>query len=111
MLKSKRVRRHKKIRRIVSGTANRPRVSVYRSGAHIYAQVIDDVKKVTLFAGSDLGVGTGTKKERALQLGENLAKQVTSKKITEIIFDRGGFKYHGRIASVAEGLRKGGLKF
>ena len=86
-------------------------MSVFRSGQHIYAQMIDDDKKATLMSESDLGVKTGTKKERATTVGEKLAKKAIAKKIKAIVFDRGGFRYHGRVAALAEGLRKGGLEF
>lgn len=111
MLKQKRLTRHKKIQKKIRGSGSRPRVSVFRSAQHIYVQIIDDVKSVTLASGTDLKVKTGTKKERALSVGENLAKKALAKKIKTVVFDRGGFKYHGRIAALAEGLRKGGLQF
>lgn len=111
MLKEKRVRRHLSIRKRLVGTTVRPRVAVFRSAQHIYAQLIDDVSQKTLFAESDIKLKSGTKKERAGIVGENLAKKALTKKVKQIVFDRGGFRYHGRIAAVAEGLRKGGLEF
>lgn len=90
---------------------DRPRVAVFRSGQHIYAQIIDDNKGATLVAESDLKVTTGTKKEKAMKVGETLAQKAIKAKITKVVFDRGGFAYHGRVASLAEGLRKGGLQF
>lgn len=111
MLKVQRQRRHKGIRRVVAGSSDRPRLAVFRSSQHIYAQIIDDMKHQTLVSESDLKVKSGTKKEKALTVGENLAKKAAAKKITSVVFDRGGFKYHGRIAAVAEGARKGGLQF
>lgn len=99
------------MRRKLAGVSDRPRLAVYRSGQHIYAQVIDDSKSVTLVSESDLKIKTGTKKEKALQVGENLAKKALKLKVTQIVFDRGGFKYHGRVEALAEGLRKGGLQF
>jgi large subunit ribosomal protein L18 len=111
MLKFKRQARHKKIRKKVSGTTDKPRVAVFRSEQHIYAQIIDDSKGKTLISESDLKIKVGTKKERATLVGENLAKKATKQKITKIVFDRGGFLYHGRVAALAEGLRKGGLQF
>lgn len=111
MIKDKRVRRHYRLRRKLAGVSDRPRLAVYRSGQHIYAQVIDDSKSVTLVSESDLKIKTGTKKEKALQVGENLAKKALKLKVTQIVFDRGGFKYHGRVEALAEGLRKGGLQF
>lgn len=111
MNKSKRIQRHKKVRKNVIGTSLRPRIAVFKSGQHIYAQIIDDEKRVTLVSGSDLAVKIGTKTEKALKVGEELAKKAKTKKIKAIVFDRGGFKYHGRVAAVAEGLRRGGLEF
>jgi large subunit ribosomal protein L18 len=108
---SNRVRRHKSIRRNVVGTTERPRLAVFRSTQHIYAQIIDDGKHLTLVAESDLKVDKGTKMERAQIVGENIAKKAVAKKIKAIVFDRGGFKYHGRIAALATGARKGGLEF
>lgn len=111
MLKQKRQSRHKKIRRKVMGTEARPRVAVFRSSQHIYAQLIDDSKAITLASQSDLGIEKGTKSEKANEVGEKLAQKVLKLKIKKIVFDRGGFKYHGRIATLAAGLRKGGLEF
>lgn len=111
MQKFKRVSKHTKVRKNIAGTSARPRLSVFRSGQHIYAQIIDDQMGKTLVAESDLTIKTGSKKERALLTGENLAKKAVKQKITQVVFDRGGFKYHGRIASLAEGARKGGLVF
>lgn len=111
MYKIKRELRHKKVRKNVSGTPARPRVAVFRSSQHIYAQIIDDSKAVTLISESDLKSKNGTKKERAVMVGENLAKKAVVKKIKKVVFDRGGYKYHGRVAALAEGLRKGGLEF
>ena len=111
MYKHKRVARHEKIRKTVQGTVDRPRLAVYRSSQHIYAQIIDDVKGITIVAGSDLGVKSGSKKERAQKVGEEIAKQALQKKIKRVVFDRGGFLFHGRIAALADGARKGGLEF
>ena len=95
----------------MSGTAQKPRVAVFKSGQHIYAQAIDDLKGVTLVSESDLKIKGGTKKEKAAKVGESLAQKPVKAKITKIVFDRGGFAYHGRVAALAEGLRKGGLQF
>ncbi len=103
--------KHKRIRKTIFGNMDRPRVAVFRSGQHIYAQIIDDNKGTTLVAESDLKVTTGTKKEKAMKVGETLAQKAIKAKITKVVFDRGGFAYHGRVASLAEGLRKGGLQF
>jgi large subunit ribosomal protein L18 len=103
--------KHKRIRKTIFGDMDRPRVAVFKSGQHIYAQIIDDNKGVTLVAESDLKMKEGTKKEKATKVGETLAGKAIKAKITKVVFDRGGFAYHGRIASLAEGLRKGGLQF
>lgn len=110
MKKQIRQYKHLRVRKNVVGIAERPRVAVFRSNQHIYAQLIDDTKSVTLAAESDLKL-KGTKKERALMVGESLAKKAVSLKVKQIVFDRGGFIYHGRVSTVAEGLRKGGLEF
>ena len=109
-----RLRRHTRVRGKVSGTADRPRLNVYRSLNHIYAQIIDDVKGVTLVAASsvekDFGM-TGGNKEAAKKVGEMIAKRAAEKGITDVVFDRGGYIYHGRVKELAEGAREGGLKF
>ena len=109
-----RLRRHTRVRGKVSGTAERPRLNVYRSLNHIYAQVIDDVKGVTLVAASsvekDFGMNGGNK-EAAKKVGELIEKRAADKGITEVVFDRGGYIYHGRVKELAEGAREGGLKF
>lgn len=109
MKKFKREYKHKRVREKVVGTSAKPRVAVFRSIQHIYAQVVDDSKRQTLLSESDLKI-VGPKREKATKVGEALAVRLLSKKITEVVFDRGGFKYHGRVASLAEGLRKGGVK-
>lgn len=86
------------------------RLSVFRSSQHMYAQIIDDVKQQTLVFASDQKL-KGTKKEKAYQIGLSLAKKAAAKKIKEVVFDRGKFLYHGRVAEVARGAREGGLKF
>jgi large subunit ribosomal protein L18 len=109
-----RLHRHVRVRGKVSGTAERPRLSVYRSLNHIYAQVIDDVKGVTLTAASsvekDFGMNGGNK-EAAKKVGELVAKRALEKGIENVVFDRGGYIYHGRVQELAEGAREGGLKF
>ncbi len=92
------------------GTTAKPRLSVFRSSKHIYAQIIDDSKGQTLFASSDVKE-KGTKKERAYQVGKDLAEKCVKHKITEVVFDRGGFLYQGRVEQLAKGAREGGLKF
>ena len=103
-----------RIKKTVSGTAQRPRLVVFRSNSEIYAQIIDDTKGVTLVAASsrdkDLKA-TGTKTEKAKQVGEAIAKKALAAGIETISFDRGGYLYHGRVKSLAEGAREGGLKF
>lgn len=99
-----RIKRHKRVRALVKGTSDRPRLSVFRSSKHIYVQLIDDTKGTTLFNASD-------KKSSAFKIGETLAKKAIEKGIDRVVFDRGGYKYHGRIKEIAEGARQGGLKF
>ena len=109
-----RLHRHTRVRGKVSGTAERPRLCVYRSLNHIYAQVIDDVKGVTIAAASsnekDFGM-TGGNKEAAKKVGELIAKRAADKGVSLVVFDRGGYIYHGRVKELAEGAREGGLKF
>ncbi|MBP6866314.1 MAG: 50S ribosomal protein L18 [Candidatus Pacebacteria bacterium] len=108
---SKRLRLKSKIRAKVSGVTLRPRLSVFRSNKFIYAQVIDDTKGKTLVSASDVKVEKGTKLERAKAVGENVAKLAIAAKINEVVFDRNGFKYTGRIKLVADAARAAGLKF
>lgn len=105
-----RIKRHKKIRRQIRGTSKCPRLTVFRSNKHIYAQIIDDTVHKTLISQSDLKV-SGTKKEKAYNIGKILAQKALKKKISKIVFDRGGFLYHGRVSELARGAREGGLKF
>lgn len=107
----KRVRRHNRIRSTVKGTADKPRLSVYKSNHALYAQIIDDNKGVTLAAASSKTEGKGNLTERANAMGTTLAKLATEKKISQVVFDRGGFAYTGVIASLADAARAGGLKF
>ncbi len=110
-----RARRKASIRKKVEGSVERPRLSVYRSLNHIYAQVIDDISGKTLVAASTLSPellqSKGKKKELAKEVGKLVAKKCQAAKIDAVVFDRNGFMYHGRIAAVAEGAREGGLKF
>jgi len=111
---TKRVRRHKKIRSRVSGTGKVPRLSVFKSNRHIYAQLIDDEKGRTLASATDKNVKESEKKpmkERASVIGAQIAKQAKTKKITEVVFDRGGFSYKGNIHELASAARKEGLSF
>lgn len=109
-----RLSRHKRVRAKVTGTAVCPRLNVFRSLNHIYAQIIDDAKGVTLAAASSLDKdisGYGGNKEAAKKVGLAVAKKAADKGITTVVFDRGGYIYHGRIKELAEGAREGGLKF
>ncbi|MFH1172997.1 MAG: 50S ribosomal protein L18 [bacterium] len=108
----KRARRHRRIRVKVKGTSERPRLSVFRSLSHLYVQLIDDEAGQTLASVRDSEIKTkGQKSEVALAVGKLLAEKALAKKITKVVFDRGGHKFHGRIKAVAEGARQGGLKF
>ena len=109
-----RMRRHVRVRTKISGTPECPRLNVFRSTNNIYAQLIDDVKGVTLAAASTLDKefnGNGGNKEAARKVGELIAKRAAEKGITEVVFDRGGYIFHGRVKELAEGAREGGLKF
>jgi len=112
-----RERRHRRVRAHVSGTAERPRLNVYRSLAHIYAQVIDDVNGTTLCSAStvdaELKAGLAGKKkaEQAQLVGATVAARAKAQGVTRVIFDRGGYKYHGRVKALADGARAGGLEF
>ena len=116
--------RHRSLRKRISGTPERPRLVVFRSARHIYAQVIDDLGQRTLVAASDLAKGNRRgqapapasekpvkKSLRAKQVGATLAKLCRDKGISKVVFDRGGYKYHGRVSAVAAGAREGGLDF
>ncbi len=106
------VRRRIRTRAKMQGTASKPRVSVFRSLMHIYAQAINDDAKTTLVAASDKELKASAKKQDlAAQVGELLGKKLQDKKISQVIFDRGAYKYHGRVKMLAEGLRKSGIKF
>jgi large subunit ribosomal protein L18 len=127
--RGKRQVRHKRIRAKISGTATRPRLCVFRSGKHIYAQLVDDEKGKVLFSASDLKVkspapvkGKGkdenkasgisqAKVGKAKEVGKLIAEKAKNSKIEKVVFDRGGYGYHGRVKAVAEGAREGGLKF
>lgn len=112
--KANRIKRHKRVRGKVSGTAQCPRLNVFRSAKHIYAQLIDDNAGVTLVSASTLEKGfdgNGGNAEAAKKVGEALAKKAKDKGITDVVFDRSGYVYHGRVAALAEGAREGGLNF
>ncbi len=111
---SKQARRNKikaRIRGRISGTAERPRMSVFRSNKGIYVQLIDDLEGRTLAAASSKGISEGTKTEIAAKVGEAIAKKAIELGIAAVVFDRNGYLFHGRVKSLAEGARKGGLKF
>jgi len=112
--KMERTRRHIRVRRKISGTAERPRLCVYRSNTNIYVQIIDDVAGNTLVSASTLDKEIKTKhanKEAAKELGTLIAKKALDKKIDTVVFDRGGYIYHGVVKELAEAAREGGLKF
>lgn len=110
-----RVKRHLRVRNKISGTAERPRLAVYRSEKNIYAQIIDDVAGRTLVSAStldkDFAEKVGSNKEAAKTIGTMIAKKAIEKGIEEVVFDRGGYVYHGRIKELADGAREAGLKF
>ena len=108
---SPRDRRRKRIRSKVAGTASRPRLSVFKSNAYIYAQIIDDESGKTLASASSLKGAKGTKSDSAKTVGLEIAKSAKSKGIDKVVFDRGGFIYTGRVRALAEGAREGGLEF
>ncbi len=107
----KRIKRHTKIRARISGTAERPRLSVFRSNTSIYAQLIDDVAGKTLVSASDITTEAGTKRERATAVGKTLAEAAVKSGITSVVFDRGGFLYAGRVQALADAARTAGLSF
>ena len=109
-----RLRRHKRVRSKISGTAACPRLNVFRSSMHIYAQIIDDVNGKTLCAASSTEKGFdmyGGNCEAAKKVGQMIAEKAKQAGITDVVFDRGGYVYHGRVAALAEGAREGGLNF
>jgi len=105
-----RVRRHVRVRKKVSGTGQRPRLAVYRSNRHIYAQLVDDGTARTLASASDTGISDGDKSARAKQVGKTLAERAKAAGVERVVFDRGGRLYHGRVKALAEGAREGGLE-
>jgi large subunit ribosomal protein L18 len=109
-----RIKRHKRVRGKITGTAERPRLCVFRSANNIYAQLIDDVARTTLVSAStqekDFG-GSGGNKDAAKKVGLALAGKAKAKSIENVVFDRAGYLYHGRVAALADGAREGGLKF
>jgi large subunit ribosomal protein L18 len=105
--------RHDRLRKKLEGSAERPRLAVFRSVKHIYAQIVDDTKGHTLVAASSIekDIAAGGNKEGAKAVGARIAERAKEKGITAVVFDRGGFMYHGRVASLADGAREGGLEF
>jgi len=112
---SARVKRHERLRLRLSGTSERPRLAVFRSLSHIYAQVIDDTSGTTLAAASSLDAGlrstSGTKMDDAKRVGQLVAERAKAAGVEQVVFDRAGFKYHGRVRSLAEAAREAGLDF
>ena len=111
---AQRIRRHKRVRGKISGTPERPRLNVFRSATNIYAQIIDDVNGKTLFSASSLEKGftcEGTKSDAAKKVGQMVAERAKANGIETVVFDRGGYVYHGRVQALAEGAREGGLQF
>ena len=111
---AQRLKRHKRVRGKISGTPERPRLNVFRSNTNIYAQVIDDVNGNTLVSASSVEKdfeGNGGNKEGARKVGEMIAQAAKAKGIENVVFDRGGYLYHGRVQELADGAREGGLKF
>ncbi len=109
-----RMRRHKRVRGKISGTPERPRLNVFRSATNIYAQIIDDVNGVTLVSASSLDkdfTAKGSNCEAAKQVGLTVAERAKAKGIEDVVFDRGGYLYHGRVKALADGAREGGLAF
>ncbi|MCC8111824.1 MAG: 50S ribosomal protein L18 [Ruminococcus sp.] len=112
--KKARAKRHARVRSKISGTTQRPRLSVFRSAKHIYAQLIDDVNGVTLASASSLDKdfeGAGGNVDGAKKVGEMIAKRAQEKNITTVVFDRGGYLYHGRVKELADSARENGLQF
>lgn len=108
-----RLRRHLRVRKKISGTSSRPRLNVFRSNANIHAQIIDDVKGVTLVSCNsvEMKLENGGNVEAAKKIGAELAKRAQAAKITDVVFDRGGYVYHGRVKALADAARDAGLKF
>ena len=105
-----RVRRHGRVRKKIHGTAERPRLAIFRSNRHIYAQLIDDRGARTLAAASDLGIADEGKTARAAKVGKAIAERARALGVQRVVFDRGGWLYHGRVKALAESAREGGLQ-
>jgi len=111
---AQRKKRHKRVRSKISGTPERPRLNVFRSAKHIYAQIIDDSKGVTICSASSVEKdfeGSGSNKDAAKKVGAKVAERAVAKGVETVVFDRGGYIYHGRVKELAEAAREGGLKF
>ena len=108
---AQRDRRHLRVRKKVAGTQARPRLVVFRSLKHIYAQLVDDAKNHTIATVGDQDIETMKKTEKATEVGKRIAERAKAAGITQVVFDRAGYQYHGRVKAVAEGARKGGLEF
>ncbi|MDP3792791.1 MAG: 50S ribosomal protein L18 [bacterium] len=110
-----RTMRHRRVRARIIGTSKRPRVSVFKSNKHIFVQLIDDETGKTLLSNKEISAKKnkvkGTKNDKSLEIGKMLAEKAKKEGIAEVVFDRGGYKYHGRVKALADGLRAGGLKF
>ena len=106
-----RYRRHLRVRKKVSGTSERPRLVIFRSLKHITAQIVDDVQRRTLMTVSSNDLESGKKTEKSLEVGKRIAARAKEAGITKVVFDRAGYKYHGRVKAVADGAREGGLEF
>jgi ribosomal protein L18, bacterial type len=104
-------RRHLRVRKKVSGTAERPRLVIFRSLKHITAQIVDDVQRRTLLTVSSNALESGKKTAKSLEVGKQIAARAKEAGITRVVFDRAGYKYHGRVKAVADGAREGGLEF
>ena len=109
--KQRRIKIKYRVRNKVAGTAERPRMSVFRSNKQIYVQIIDDEASKTLVSASSLGMEAMPKKEQAAKVGEAIAEKAIAAGISAVVFDRNGYLFHGRVKEVADGARKGGLKF
>jgi large subunit ribosomal protein L18 len=112
--KERRIKRHIRIRKKIFGTKERPRLCVFRSSKHIYGQIIDDTENKVLVSASDLELNAKekmTKTKKAYEVGKLLAEKAKALKIEKVVFDRAGYKYHGRVKALAQGAREGGLKF
>jgi large subunit ribosomal protein L18 len=107
----KRFRRHLRVRKKVAGTAERPRLVIFRSVKHIYAQLVDDVSRRTIATVASSDIAEGKKTAKSTEVGKRIAARAKEAGITQVVFDRAGYKYHGRVKAVADGAREGGLEF